>query len=158
MFSFGVGARAVHRTIVAELLCWPEWPAGGSVRVQSSLSLQGQVRYRLVSGLACGGYGGAHASQTLIFGPCPSECRFGLGVATVLTLVLTPSLLAIRVWAGTYVGWIAQLLARMSMGRASAAARDWALQRDAKRSGTDELIWSEEMLERRPASATAPAE
>jgi multidrug efflux pump len=83
---------------------------------------------------------------------------FGLGVATVLTLVLTPSLLAIRVWASTYVGWIAQLLARMSMGRASAAARDWALQRDAKRSGSGELIWSDEMLERRPTPLASPAE
>jgi multidrug efflux pump len=83
---------------------------------------------------------------------------FGLGVATVLTLVLTPSLLAIRVWASTYVGWIAQLLARMSMGRASAAARDWALQRDAKRSGSGELIWSDEMLERRPTPPASPAE
>lgn len=72
---------------------------------------------------------------------------FGLGVATVLTLIVTPSLLAIRVWATTYALWIARLLARMSMGRASRAARDWALQRDAKRSGTGELIWSEEMLD-----------
>jgi multidrug efflux pump len=85
---------------------------------------------------------------------------FGLGVATVLTLVLTPSLLAIRVWASTYAGWIAQLLARMSMGRASAAARDWALQRDAKRSGTDELIWGDDDLREpmRPAPRASPAE
>ena len=71
---------------------------------------------------------------------------FGLGVATVLTLIVTPSLLAIRVWATTYAQWIARLLARMSMGRASRAARDWALQRDAKRSSTGELIWSEDAL------------
>ena len=84
---------------------------------------------------------------------------FGLGVATVLTLVLTPSLLAIRVWASTYVGWIAQLLARMSMGRASRAARDWALQRDAKRSRTGELLWSDETLDlTRPGTPSQPAE
>ena len=85
---------------------------------------------------------------------------FGLGVATVLTLVLTPSLLAVRVWATTYVGWIAQLLARMSMGRASRAARDWALQRDAVRNGMDELVWSDETLEltRPTAPPTQPAE
>ena len=66
---------------------------------------------------------------------------FGLGIATVLTLMVTPSMLAIRVWATTYVRWIARLLAKMSLGRASRAARDWALQRDAKRSRAQEIIW-----------------
>ncbi len=66
---------------------------------------------------------------------------FGLGIATVLTLVVTPSMLAIRVWATTYVRWIATLLAKLSMGRASRAARDWALLRDASRVGGEELIW-----------------
>ncbi|MEM9967124.1 MAG: efflux RND transporter permease subunit [Pseudomonadota bacterium] len=66
---------------------------------------------------------------------------FGLGVATVLTLMVTPSMLAVRVWATTYVRWIARLLARMSMGRASQAARDWALQRDARRMNTREIVW-----------------
>ena len=37
---------------------------------------------------------------------------FGLGVATVLTLVVTPSLLALRVWWGTILGWIARGLSR----------------------------------------------
>jgi multidrug efflux pump len=37
---------------------------------------------------------------------------FGLGIATVLTLIFTPSLLALRVWSGTIVGWIARALAR----------------------------------------------
>ncbi|XDA96916.1 efflux RND transporter permease subunit [Sulfitobacter sp. LCG007] len=68
---------------------------------------------------------------------------FGLGIATVLTLVITPSLLAIRVWATTYVRWFARLLARLSFGRASSAARDWALQREARRAGMGEIIWTE---------------
>ena len=64
-----------------------------------------------------------------------------------------------RVWATTYALWIARLLARMSMGRASRAARDWALQRDAKRSGTGELIWSDEILDiSRATPAIKPAE
>ncbi len=66
---------------------------------------------------------------------------FGLGIATVLTLMVTPSLLAMRVWASTYVLWFASLLAKLSMGRASRAARDWALQRDSKRKGASELLW-----------------
>lgn len=68
---------------------------------------------------------------------------FGLGIATVLTLVITPSLLAVRVWLGTYVLWLSHLLAKLSLGRASAAARDWALNRQAKASDLHEIIWDD---------------
>ncbi len=66
---------------------------------------------------------------------------FGLGIATVLTLLFTPSMLALRVWATTYAIWVARLLARLSMGRASKAARDWALRRQSKSSMGQEIIW-----------------
>ncbi len=69
---------------------------------------------------------------------------FGLGVATALTLVFTPSMLAMRIWATTYILWIAKLLERLSLGRTSAAARDWALSREARASRERELIWDEE--------------
>jgi multidrug efflux pump len=78
---------------------------------------------------------------------------FGLGIATVLTLVVTPSLLAIRVWATTYVHWIATALAKLSMGRASRAARDWALEKDASRIAGTELIWAESPS---PSARNAP--
>ena len=68
---------------------------------------------------------------------------FGLGIATMLTLVFTPSMLAVRVWFVTYVQWFAQLLAKLSMGRSSRAARDWALRRQAKRVKAPEFIWDE---------------
>jgi multidrug efflux pump len=68
---------------------------------------------------------------------------FGLGIATVLTLVFTPSMLALRVWATTYILWIARLLARLSLGRSSNTARDWALQRQAKRIKSPEIIWGD---------------
>jgi multidrug efflux pump len=42
---------------------------------------------------------------------------FGLGIATVLTLVFTPSLLAVRVWIETYVMWIGRLLVRLGASR-----------------------------------------
>ena len=80
---------------------------------------------------------------------------FGLGIATVLTLVITPSMLAIRVWATTYVRWVARLLAKMSMGRASRAAKDWALQRDARRIGFDVILWEEDALS--PLTSTPKA-
>ncbi len=75
-------------------------------------------------------------------------------MATVLTLVITPSLLAIRVWTSPCANWIARLLARISISRASRAARDWALQRDARRLVPEELIWTDRVTE--PARADPP--
>ncbi|MBM1222390.1 efflux RND transporter permease subunit [Ponticoccus sp. SC2-23] len=69
---------------------------------------------------------------------------FGLGIATVLTLIFTPAMLALRVWITTYARWLAQLLAKLSLGRSSRAARDWALAREAKRIKAPELIWADE--------------
>ena len=69
---------------------------------------------------------------------------FGLGIATVLTLVFTPSMLAARVWFVTYVQWAAQLMAKLSMGTSSRAARDWALARQAARIKAPEVIWVED--------------
>ncbi|MEO0766099.1 MAG: efflux RND transporter permease subunit [Pseudomonadota bacterium] len=66
---------------------------------------------------------------------------FGLGIATVLTLMVTPSLLAMRVWVVTYAEWLSQLLAKMSLGRASVAARDWSLSRQTSRMKSRELVW-----------------
>ncbi|SHI81467.1 multidrug efflux pump [Shimia gijangensis] len=68
---------------------------------------------------------------------------FGLGIATVLTLVFTPSMLALRVWFSTYVSWLARLLARLSMGRSSRAARDWDLRRTARKVKAPLLLWDE---------------
>ena len=68
---------------------------------------------------------------------------FGLGIATVLTLVFTPSMLALRVWITTYAGWAAQLCAKLSLGRSSRAAKDWALSRDAKHVKAPEIIWGD---------------
>ncbi|EAP83904.1 efflux RND transporter permease subunit [Sulfitobacter sp. EE-36] len=79
---------------------------------------------------------------------------FGLGIATVLTLLVTPSMLAIRVWATTYARWIARLLAKMSLGRASKSAQDWALARDARRLQTTVIQWEDNG----PPAHTPPAE
>ena len=80
---------------------------------------------------------------------------FGLGIATILTLVFTPSMLALRVWATTYLLWFARLLARLSLGRGSSYARDWALRREAKRIKAPEVIWTEDDDE--PAVVNEPA-
>mgnify|MGYP001627806059 CR=1 FL=1 len=76
---------------------------------------------------------------------------FGLGIATVLTLVFTPAMLAARVWFWTYVFWFARLLARLGQGRSSRAARDWALNRKARRIRHPEIIWVDD-----PAPAPEP--
>ena len=84
---------------------------------------------------------------------------FGLGIATVLTLMVTPSMLAIRIWATTYIRWVARLMAKMSLGRASRAARDWALQRDARRAAAQEIIWDDmPVATARPPAVAAVAE
>jgi multidrug efflux pump len=81
---------------------------------------------------------------------------FGLGIATVLTLVFTPAMLALRVWATTYVLWMAQGLAALSLGRSSAVARDWALARAARRARQTELIWPDERDEAGDDAETSP--
>ena len=69
---------------------------------------------------------------------------FGLGVATVLTLIVTPSLLAIRVWLGTYLALFGRLLARLTGGRSSRIARDMRLRRSARKVKATEILWDDE--------------
>ena len=73
---------------------------------------------------------------------------FGLGIATLLTLVFTPSMLALRVWVTTYARWTARAMARLSMGRGSQAAQDWALSREARRVKAPEIIWEDDVDDR----------
>jgi multidrug efflux pump len=70
---------------------------------------------------------------------------FGLGIATMLTLVFTPSMLALRVWLTTYVYWFFRLVARITRGRGSKAAQDWALRRAAKKIKAPEILWEDEV-------------
>ncbi|WP_164661177.1 efflux RND transporter permease subunit [Tropicibacter sp. Alg240-R139] len=68
---------------------------------------------------------------------------FGLGIATVLTLIVTPSFLALRVWFTTYAVWIGRLLARATRGRSSRIARDMRLNKSAKKLQATEIIWDD---------------
>ena len=77
---------------------------------------------------------------------------FGLGIATVLTLVFTPSMLALRVWVGAGAYRSVKGLKALSMGSGSATARDLALQKSARRVVSPEIIWDVEM----PAPAAKP--
>jgi len=71
---------------------------------------------------------------------------FGLGIATMLTLVFTPSLLALRIWIVTYVVWIGRFLVRIGAGKSGKSAQDWALRRAAKRQKNTEIVWNEGYL------------
>ncbi|MDX1743067.1 MAG: efflux RND transporter permease subunit, partial [Ruegeria sp.] len=69
---------------------------------------------------------------------------FGLGIATVLTLIVTPSLLALRVWVSTYLVWLGKLLARATAGRSSQIAQDMAIGKAARQAQATEVIWEDE--------------
>ncbi|QAX29835.1 efflux RND transporter permease subunit [Leisingera sp. NJS204] len=68
---------------------------------------------------------------------------FGLGIATVLTLVVTPSLLAIRVWFATYMRALGRALSRITRGRSSRIAQDSRLFKKARQLPTTEIQWVE---------------
>ncbi len=69
---------------------------------------------------------------------------FGLGIATVLTLVFTPALLAARVWVTTYVSFIGRVLVRLGASRHGRVAQDWALRRAARKNKVTDLVWVED--------------
>lgn len=87
---------------------------------------------------------------------------FGLGTATMLTLVFTPALLSARVWVTTYVLWMARFLLRIGASRRGQVAQDWALKRMARRTKPAEIIWDYSeppLLEKEePAGLIGPAE
>ncbi|MEO1106284.1 MAG: efflux RND transporter permease subunit [Pseudomonadota bacterium] len=68
---------------------------------------------------------------------------FGLGIATVLTLIVTPSMLALRVWVTTYAIWLGRVLARVTAGRSSQIAQDMAIGRSARAMQATELVWTD---------------
>ncbi|QMU57405.1 MAG: AcrB/AcrD/AcrF family protein [Boseongicola sp.] len=66
---------------------------------------------------------------------------FGLGLATMLTLVFTPSMLALRVWITTGAYRSFTTLRALSHGSGSKTARDLALNKAAKKVKNPEIIW-----------------
>ncbi len=69
---------------------------------------------------------------------------FGLGIATVLTLIVTPSFLALRVWVTTYAIWLGRALARVTAGRSSQIAQDMAVGKSARAMQSTEIVWDDE--------------
>lgn len=65
---------------------------------------------------------------------------FGLGIATILTLVFTPAMLALRVWARVIVHRIAMVIATL-FGRQSRTSVDHQLRKEARRARNPEFVW-----------------
>ncbi|PIE15293.1 MAG: acriflavine resistance protein B [Rhodobacterales bacterium] len=83
---------------------------------------------------------------------------FGLGISTMLTLVFTPSMLAIRVWLSVGAYKSLNGLKILSFGRNSQAARDWALNRAGRKVKLPDLVWGEERFDAPPAPEQAEEE
>ncbi len=79
---------------------------------------------------------------------------FGLGIATVLTLVVTPSLLAVRIWFTTYARWLGRALARATKGHSSNIAQDMRLAKQARKIRTTEIQWEEQEADEEVAQPT----
>jgi multidrug efflux pump len=71
---------------------------------------------------------------------------FGLGIATILTLIVTPSFLALRVWFVTYVRFIGRIITRIFGGKTTKTARDMRLRKTARGFKTTEIIWDDELV------------
>lgn len=79
---------------------------------------------------------------------------FGLGIATVLTLVFTPALLALRVWFG--VGAYRTLAGLSALAaRDGAAARDIALNKAARKVRAPLILWDDAGPDAPPPPADA---
>ena len=79
----------------------------------------------------------------------------GLGVATFLTLVFTPSMLALRVWISAGAYRTASGLRALSQGEGSRERRDRALGRAVARVENPEILWEEPGDPPRPALRAA---
>ncbi|MAM61152.1 efflux RND transporter permease subunit [uncultured Maritimibacter sp.] len=87
-----------------------------------------------------GGYS-VNAPTALWWVQLATAVVFGLGIATILTLVFTPSMLALRVWVGVGAYRSFAGLKSMTWGRGSRTARDLALQKQARKTKVDEFVW-----------------
>jgi multidrug efflux pump len=100
----------------------------------------------MMFGLSLDFYGGGYTVDSptaLWWKQLATAVVFGLGIATILTLVFTPSMLAARVWFTAYALWFFRLIARLGAGRASQAGRDWALQRATRKLRSTTILWDE---------------
>jgi multidrug efflux pump len=104
---------------------------------------------------AAGGYT-VDAPSSLWWKQLATAVVFGLGVATVLTLIVTPALLALRIWASVGAYRLGEALRARLAGPASAAARDRALRRAAWAAPPRDVDWSTAPPSIAPLDAAPP--
>ena len=98
------------------------------------------MMYGLSIDFVAGGYT-VDAPTVLWWKQLATAVVFGLGFATLLTLVLTPALLAARIWAVEGAYGAALALAAQAMSRRTRLVRDRALARRARRATAPVVIW-----------------
>ena len=76
---------------------------------------------------------------------------FGLGLATVLTLVVTPSMLAIRVWGTTAIQSAAAYYLRLRHGKATQTWADRKLHAQARKLAAEDVNWVTDIVPPKPA-------
>jgi multidrug efflux pump len=81
---------------------------------------------------------------------------FGLGIATVLTLIVTPALLAARVWLGAGFAAFAEAVRAWLGGAESPTARDRALRRALQAAHAEDMVWTDPSPELRAVATTTP--
>ncbi len=81
---------------------------------------------------------------------------FGLGLATFLTLIVTPALLAARIWIMKLLSWLWHAILSIRGGRASDEARDRQLRRQAKRQKAADVQWDMPLVLSDLAAKAAP--
>lgn len=74
---------------------------------------------------------------------------FGLGIATILTLIFTPAMLALRVWISVILRYLVTVIAA-ALGKKGQTARDFTLSREAKRARNPEFVWDIEPYKAEP--------
>ena len=67
---------------------------------------------------------------------------FGLGLATFLTLIVTPALLSVRIWLVKGAGWLWMQLKSILRGRSSDVAEDYRLRRSARKQPAADVEWN----------------
>ena len=81
---------------------------------------------------------------------------FGLGIATVLTLVVTPSLLALRIWFWTILASVLSTVSAWTRGAGSRNARDYALRKAARKVRDPDIVWDVDENPSAPRRPGAP--
>ena len=116
----------------------------------------------MMFGLSLDFFGGGYAVDSptaLWWKQLATAVVFGLGVATFLTLLFTPTMLALRVWVTAGAYRTLSGLRELSGGPGSAEARDRALGRAARNLASPEIVWGDEAeIPRHPVPALKAAE